>query len=77
MGRVCNNCFRIHKRNNLLVLVQKLTKHNIHLHVPEGAPKDILVLVLQCLLSFFAYAKTSEENMAMTGEITFRGKYCL
>jgi ATP-dependent Lon protease len=35
-------------------------------------PVDILVLVLQCLLSFFAYAKRV-KNMAMTGEITLRG----
>jgi ATP-dependent Lon protease len=38
MKGVCNNCLEyIKSKCFLLVLVRSLTKHNIHLHVPEGA----------------------------------------
>ena len=54
-----------------------LTKYNIHLHVPEGAtPKDgpsAGVGMLTSLYSLFTQ-KRVRANMAMTGEITLRGK---
>ncbi|MBC7641997.1 MAG: endopeptidase La [Flavobacterium sp.] len=54
-----------------------LPKYNIHLHVPEGAtPKDgpsAGVGMLTSLYSLFTQ-KRVRENIAMTGEITLRGK---
>jgi ATP-dependent Lon protease len=62
------------KANAALVGInpEALTKHNIHLHVPEGAtPKDgpsagiAMLTLFLCLLK-----KRVKKNMAMTGEIT-------
>jgi len=54
-----------------------LSKYNIHLHVPEGAtPKDgpsAGIAMLTSLVSLFTQ-KRVKKNMAMTGEITLRGK---
>ena len=50
---------------------------NVHLHVPEGAtPKDgpsAGIAMLTALASAFTQRKV-KKNMAMTGEITLRGK---
>ena len=54
-----------------------LSKYNIHLHVPEGAtPKDgpsAGIAMLTSLVSSFTQ-KRIKKNIAMTGEITLRGK---
>ena len=52
-------------------------KYNIHIHVPEGAtPKDgpsAGIAMLTSLVSLFTQ-KRIKSRMAMTGEITLRGK---
>ena len=52
-------------------------KYNVHIHVPEGAtPKDgpsAGVTMLTSLVSLFTQKKV-KKSMAMTGEITLRGK---
>jgi ATP-dependent Lon protease len=52
-------------------------KYNVHIHVPEGAtPKDgpsAGVTMLTSLVSLFSQRKV-KSNLAMTGEITLRGK---
>ncbi|MBE0392335.1 Lon protease 2 [Flavobacterium sp. PL0002] len=54
-----------------------ISKYNIHLHVPEGAtPKDgpsAGIAMLTSLVSLFTQ-KRVKKNIAMTGEITLRGK---
>jgi ATP-dependent Lon protease len=54
-----------------------LSKYNIHLHVPEGAtPKDgpsAGIAMLTSLVSLLTQ-KRIKKNLAMTGEITLRGK---
>ena len=54
-----------------------ISKYNIHLHVPEGAtPKDgpsAGIAMLTSLVSLFKQLKI-KKNLAMTGEITLRGK---
>lgn len=54
-----------------------LNKYNIHLHVPEGAtPKDgpsAGIAMFTSLVSLFTQ-KRVKKNLAMTGEITLRGK---
>ncbi len=54
-----------------------LSKYNIHLHVPEGAtPKDgpsAGIAMLTSLVSLFTQ-KRVKKSLAMTGEITLRGK---
>lgn len=54
-----------------------LTKYNIHLHVPEGAtPKDgpsAGIAMLTSLVSVLTQKKI-KKSLAMTGEITLRGK---
>ena len=54
-----------------------ISKYNIHLHVPEGAtPKDGAsagIAMLTSLVSLFTQ-KRVRKNLAMTGEITLRGK---
>jgi ATP-dependent Lon protease len=52
-------------------------KYNVHIHVPEGAtPKDgpsAGITMLTSLVSLFTQRKV-KKNLAMTGEITLRGK---
>ena len=52
-------------------------KYNVHVHVPEGAtPKDgpsAGITMLTSLVSLFTQRKV-KRNIAMTGEITLRGK---
>ena len=52
-------------------------KYNIHIHVPEGStPKDgpsAGITMLTSLMSLFTQ-KRVKKNLAMTGEITLRGK---
>ena len=52
-------------------------KYNVHIHVPEGAtPKDgpsAGVTMLTSLVSLFTQKKV-KKSLAMTGEITLRGK---
>jgi ATP-dependent Lon protease len=52
-------------------------EYNIHIHVPEGAtPKDgpsAGITMLTSLVSLFTQRKV-KKNIAMTGEITLRGK---
>ncbi|MCR8667775.1 endopeptidase La [Aestuariibaculum sp. M13] len=52
-------------------------KYNVHIHVPEGAtPKDgpsAGITMLTSLVSLFTQKKV-KKNLAMTGEITLRGK---
>jgi len=63
---------------NLLNIDEELFgKYNIHIHVPEGAtPKDgpsAGVTMLTSLVSSFTQRKV-KANLAMTGEITLRGR---
>ena len=52
-------------------------EHNVHIHVPEGAiPKDgpsAGITMVSSLVSAFTKRKV-RKNLAMTGEITLRGK---
>ena len=52
-------------------------KYNVHIHVPEGAtPKDgpsVGITMLTSLVSLFTQ-KRVKKSLAMTGEITLRGK---
>jgi len=54
-----------------------LERYNVHIHVPEGAtPKDgpsAGIAMLTSLVSLFTQRKV-KSNLAMTGEITLRGK---
>lgn len=54
-----------------------LPKYNIHIHIPEGAtPKDgpsAGIAMLTSLVSLFTQRKV-RKHLAMTGEITLRGK---
>ncbi|MCF8321420.1 MAG: endopeptidase La [Flavobacterium sp.] len=54
-----------------------ISKYNVHLHVPEGAtPKDgpsAGIAMLTSLVSLFTQ-KRIKKSLAMTGEITLRGK---
>ena len=56
---------------------QLLDKYNIHIHVPEGAtPKDgpsAGITMLTSLVSLLTQRKV-KKSIAMTGEITLRGK---
>ena len=59
------------------VAPEVLEKYNVHIHVPEGAtPKDgpsAGITMLTSLLSSFTQRKV-KSKLAMTGEITLRGK---
>jgi ATP-dependent Lon protease len=59
------------------VRTEDVDKHDVHIHVPEGAiPKDgpsAGVTMLTTLASIFSGRKV-KKFLAMTGEITLRGK---
>lgn len=67
------------KSNNeeLGIPAETLNNYNIHIHVPEGAtPKDgpsAGIAMLTSMVSSFTQKKV-KKNLAMTGEITLRGK---
>lgn len=56
---------------------EMIAKYNIHIHIPEGAtPKDgpsAGIAMLTSLVSLLTQKKV-KKNLAMTGEITLRGK---
>ena len=63
--------------DDLSIKLETLSKHNIHIHVPEGAtPKDgpsAGITMLTSLVSQLTQ-KRVKSKLAMTGEITLRGK---
>ena len=63
--------------SNLGLDIEIINKHNIHIHVPEGAtPKDgpsAGIAMLSSLVSVLSQKKI-KKGIAMTGEITLRGK---
>jgi len=63
--------------NELKINIDKLSKYNLHIHVPEGAtPKDgpsAGISMLTSLVSLLTQKKV-KNKLAMTGEITLRGK---
>ncbi len=63
--------------NEFGVTIEDLEKKNVHIHVPEGAtPKDgpsAGITMLTSLVSVFTGRKV-KSKLAMTGEITLRGK---
>ena len=67
------------KANSILLGLSNFDfdRYNIHIHVPEGAtPKDgpsAGITMLTSLVSLFTQ-KRVKNNLAMTGEITLRGK---
>jgi ATP-dependent Lon protease len=65
------------KHDELGISQDDIEKHNIHVHVPEGAtPKDgpsAGIAMLTSMVSSFKNKKV-KPHLAMTGEITLRGK---
>jgi len=65
------------KYEELGMTEEQITDKNIHIHVPEGAtPKDgpsAGIAMLTSMVSSFTNKKV-KSNLAMTGEITLRGK---
>ena len=63
--------------DELEIDIDKLSKYNLHIHVPEGAtPKDgpsAGITMLTSLVSLLTQKKVKNQ-LAMTGEITLRGK---
>lgn len=63
--------------DNLNIDSSVFENYNVHIHVPEGAtPKDgpsAGITMLTSLVSLFTQKKV-KKNLAMTGEITLRGK---
>ena len=63
--------------SELQINVDKLSNYNLHIHVPEGAtPKDgpsAGISMLTSLVSLLTQKKV-KNKLAMTGEITLRGK---
>ncbi|WP_353778685.1 endopeptidase La [Winogradskyella sp. 3972H.M.0a.05] len=63
--------------DNFGIDAEVFEKYNVHIHVPEGAtPKDgpsAGVTMLTSLVSLFTQRKV-KKSLAMTGEITLRGK---
>ena len=63
--------------DELQVDIDKMSKYNLHIHVPEGAtPKDgpsAGITMLTSLVSLLTQ-KRVKNKLAMTGEITLRGK---
>jgi ATP-dependent Lon protease len=68
----------IHSHASMYGIPEEMfTKWNVHIHVPEGAtPKDgpsAGIALVTSLMSTFTQRKV-RSNLAMTGEITLRGK---
>lgn len=68
----------IHSHASLFDIPEEMFENwNVHIHVPEGAiPKDgpsAGVTMVTSLVSSFTQRKV-KKNLAMTGEITLRGK---
>lgn len=65
------------RHQDLGIALEDITKKNIHIHVPEGAtPKDgpsAGIAMLTSMVSSYTQRKV-KPNIAMTGEITLRGK---
>jgi ATP-dependent Lon protease len=65
------------KHDKLGISAEDIQKNNIHVHVPEGAtPKDgpsAGIAMLTSIVSSFKNQKV-KPHLAMTGEITLRGK---
>lgn len=65
------------KHDELGISSEQIQKNNIHIHVPEGAtPKDgpsAGIAMLTSIVSSFKNKKI-KSHLAMTGEITLRGK---
>jgi ATP-dependent Lon protease len=65
------------KHEELGISAEEIHKNNIHVHVPEGAtPKDgpsAGIAMLTSIVSSFRNKKV-KSHLAMTGEITLRGK---
>ena len=65
------------KHQELGISTEDMQKKNIHVHVPEGAtPKDgpsAGIAMLTSMVSSFRNKKV-KPHLAMTGEITLRGK---
>ena len=65
------------KHEDLGISKEDIETHNIHVHVPEGAtPKDgpsAGIAMLTSMVSSFKNKKV-KPHLAMTGEITLRGK---
>ena len=65
------------KHDELGISSEEIQKNNIHIHVPEGAtPKDgpsAGIAMLTSIVSSFKNKKV-KSHLAMTGEITLRGK---
>ena len=63
--------------DSLSIAPEVLTSNNIHIHVPSGAtPKDgpsAGIAMLTSMVSTFTQKKV-KKGLAMTGEITLRGK---
>jgi len=63
--------------DNFGINPEVLENYNVHIHVPEGAtPKDgpsAGITMLTSLASLFTQRKV-KKSLAMTGEITLRGK---
>jgi len=63
--------------SELQINIDKLSNYNLHIHVPEGAtPKDgpsAGISMLTSLVSLLTQKKV-KNKLAMTGEITLRGK---
>ncbi|MEM6718132.1 MAG: endopeptidase La [Bacteroidota bacterium] len=63
--------------DDLGIQSEVFSKYNVHIHVPEGAtPKDgpsAGITMLTSLVSLFTQKKV-KKDIAMTGEITLRGK---
>lgn len=63
--------------DQLAITPESIEEHSVHIHVPEGAiPKDgpsAGIAILTALVSSFTGRKV-KNRLAMTGEITLRGK---
>ena len=69
--------YLLSEANNLGIDPDLILKNNIHIHLPDGAtPKDgpSAGLAILCALTSLLKGQIIPQNLAMTGEITLRGK---